>query len=338
MRSAGNGALPVKASKPPSVLILSRDEIADLMTPADYLDAVEAGFRALSQGAAEVPPPWHVAVDGGGFHGKGASVQLDRLYVAFKLNGNFPGNAGSNGLPTIQGAILLCDGGTGSLLAIMDSIEVTLRRTAAATALAARHLARPDSATVLVCGCGDQARPQLEALRGVLPLERGFAWDRDPARAAGLSCKGLTLQPTDDLADAARKADVVVTCTTAAEPFLSAAMVRPGTFIAAVGADAPHKSEIDPELMSRALVVVDSLQQCTVMGDLHHAIEAGSMSAEDVHAELAELVGGVKPGRSGADQITMFDSTGTAIQDVAVAVGLHQRARASGAGHAVALG
>lgn len=318
---------------PPPVVIMSRNEVAALMTPADYLEAVEAGFRALHEGTAEVPPPWHIRGDGGGFHGKGARLKLDRLYVALKLNGNFPGNPCANGLPTIQGAILLCDGETGSPLAIMDSIEVTLRRTAAATALAARHLARPHSATALVCGCGDQAPAQLEALREVLPLDKVLAWDRDPSRAERLSAHVV-----EDLHEAAQQADVIVTCTPATQPFLTAAMIRPGTFIAAVGADAPHKSEIHPDLMARAVVVTDSLGQCAAMGDLHHAIEAGAMTAADVHAQLADVVSGTKPGRTGETQITLFDSTGTAVQDVASAVAIYRRALARGAGQAVMLG
>ena len=319
-------------SAQPPVVILSRSEVAALMTPVDYLEAVEAGFRALHEGKAQVPPPWHIEGDEGGFHGKGASLRLDRLYVALKLNGNFPGNP-ERGLPTIQGAILLCDGETGSPLAIMDSIEVTLRRTAAATALAARHLARPGSATVLICGCGDQAPAQLEALRGVLPLTRVLAWDRDRSRA-----KRLSADVVDDLGQAARQADVIVTCTPATEPFLTAGMVSPGTFIAAVGADAPHKSEIQPDLMAEALVVADSLDQCSVMGDIHHALEAGAMARADVHAELSELVAGTRPGRSDDAQVTLFDSTGTAIQDVASAVRIYQRAMAASVGHAVMLG
>ena len=318
---------------PPPVMILSRSEIAALMTPADYLEAVEAGFRALHDGAAQVPPPWHIEAAGGGFHGKGASLQLDRLYVALKLNGNFPGNSFANGLPTIQGAILLCDGETGSPLAVMDSIEVTLRRTAATTALAARNLARPDSATVLVCGCGDQAPAQLAALREVLPLERVLAWDRDPTRAERFSANVV-----DDLSVAAQQSDVIVTCTPATEPFLSADMIRPGTFIAAVGADAPHKSEIHPDLMARAIVVADSVDQCAAMGDLRHAIEAGAMTAADVHAELAEIVAGTRTARTDERSITLFDSTGTAIQDVASAVRTYQRAQIAGAGQEVAIG
>lgn len=323
----------MSAEVAPRVVILSRSNIAGLMAPADYLEAVKTGFRALFEGAARTPAPWHVKGEGGGFHAKGASLKLDRLYVALKLNGNFPGNPAGRGLPTIQGAILLCDGETGSPLAIMDSIEVTLRRTAAATALAARHLARPQSATVLVCGCGGQASAQLDALRVLLPLKRVLAWDRERSRAESISDDVV-----EDVHEAARQADVIITCTTATEPFLTADMVRPGTFLAAVGADAPHKSEIHPDLMARALVVADSVNQCAEIGDLHHAIEAGVMTAADVHAELAELVAGIRPGRTDDDQITLFDSTGMGVQDVVSAVYIYRRALTSGAGQTVALG
>ena len=307
----------------PETLILSRRAVAALMGPADWLEAVETGFRAAGEGRAEAPPPMTIAGSGGAFHAKGASLRLDRMYVALKLNGNFPGNPAARALPTIQGALLLCDGETGSLLAIVDSIELTLRRTAAATALAARFLARPESRTVLVCGCGEQGRAQLAALREVLPIDRVLAWDRDPERARTFGGEAV-----DDLEAAARESDVIVTCTTARAPFLEAFFVRPGTFVAAVGADSPGKSEIAPELTSRALVVTDVLEQCAVMGDLHHAIEAGAMDRSGVQAELADLVTGAKAGRTSDEQITLFDSTGTALQDVAAAALIYQRAGA----------
>ena len=313
------------------VLILARHDIAALMTLPDWLAAIEEGFRAAADGRAEAPPPLHLHGEGGAFHAKGATLRLDRLYAAVKLNGNFPTNREAHGLPTVQGAILLCDGATGALLAILDSIEVTLRRTAAATALAARYLARPDSGTILICGCGEQGAAQLEALSDVLPLRRVLAWDRNEARArafvAGLGGAEAAVAP--DLADAARAADLVVTCTTAREPFLDADFVKPGTFVAAVGADSPGKSEIDPRLMARARVVADLLDQCVEMGDLRHALAAGAMRREDVRAELADLVAGAKPGRIAEDEIWLFDSTGTALQDVAAAVWIYRRAMAT---------
>ncbi len=308
-------------SAAPEALLLTRGDIASLMAPDDWLGAAETAFRAAAEGRAHAPPPMHLPGDGGAFHAKGAGLRLDRLYVALKLNGNFPDNPGRHGLPTIQGAILLCDGASGSLLAILDSIEITLRRTAAATALAARHLARPDAATILICGCGAQGAAQLEALRRVLPLTRCLAWDRDPAKA-----RAFPGEPVDDLAGAARRSDVIVACTSAREPWLEADFVRPGTFVAAVGADSPDKNELYPVLMAKALVVTDLTDQCAAMGDLRHALLAGAMRREDVHAELADLVSGARPGRTDAGQITLFDSTGTALQDVAAAALIYERA------------
>lgn len=309
----------------PETLILTRRDVAALMASADWLEAVETGFRAAAEGKAQAPPPMTLPGWGGAFHAKGAWLDEGRRWVALKLNGNFPANPQMRGLPTIQGAILLCDGETGALLAIVDSIEVTLRRTAAASALAARFLARPDAATILICGCGAQGAAQLEALRAVLPLARGFAWDLDPARAAAFAA-AHGLVSVDDPGTAARVSDVIVTCTTATAPFLTADMVAPGTFIAAVGTDSPDKSEIAPALMAGALVVADVLAQCAEIGDLHHAIAADAMNRGGVHAELGELVTGARPGRSSKDEITLFDSTGTALQDVASAAFVYRRA------------
>lgn len=307
-------------------LALTRRDIAGLLNTADWVSAVETGFRAAAEGRASAPPPMEIVGVGGAFHAKGAALQLDRHYVALKLNGNFPGNSG-RGLPTIQGAVLLCDGETGALLAIMDSIEATLRRTAAATAVAARYLARPESRSVLVCGCRAQAAAQLMALREVLPLTRGVAWDRDFARAERFA-REQDCEAVPDL-PGGEGLDVIVTCTTAAEPFLGPEHVEPGTFVAAVGADSPGKSEIKPALYAAALVVTDVRAQCAAMGDLRHALAAG-VDPDCVHAELAELVSGAKPGRTSPEQIALFDSTGTALQDVAAAAMIYERALARG--------
>lgn len=322
-------------------LILSRSDIAALMRPADYLAAVESGFRAAAEGRAHSPAPLTVEGEGGAFHAKGASLRVERLFVALKLNGNFPDNPKLRGLPTIQGAILLCDGESGAVLAIMDSIEVTLRRTAAATALAARYLARAESRTILICGCGGQGEAQLAALREVLPLERCLAWDLDRARAEGFAAaaraEGLAAEAMSGLMAAADESDVIVACTTARQPYLSAAFVCPGSFVAAVGADSPDKSEIEPALMAKAKVVADVRAQCEAMGDLRHAIAAGAMRAEDVHAELQELVTGAKSGRIGDEEITLFNSTGSALQDVAAAATIFERARRQAGVRRVAL-
>ncbi|MEQ1708444.1 MAG: ornithine cyclodeaminase family protein [Terricaulis sp.] len=318
-------------------ILLNRGDIAALMSPADYLTAVENAFRASGQGNTSSPSPMHIPTNGGGFHAKGAALKCDgHSYVALKLNGNFPGNP-DRGLPTIQGAILLCDADNGRVLAILDSIEITLRRTAAASALAARHLARSDAKTLAIFGCGAQARAQAEALAEITPFERALVWDLDATKAKQFAhdmgdALGFAFEVAPNARSAARAADVIVTCTTARTPFLAEADVPPGAFIAAVGADHPQKSEIAPALMAKAVVVVDNLDQCLHMGDLHHAVEAGAMRPGDVHAALADIVTGARPGRSRRDAITIFDSTGTAIQDVASAALVYERAQERGAG------
>jgi len=321
--------------------ILTRDDLAALMRPGDYLQAVAAGFRALGEGEAMSPAPLHLAFPHGGLHAKGAIWPTARV-AAVKVNANLPDNPALRRLPTIQGALLLVDVEDGRLLSIMDSVEITLRRTAAATALAAQLLARPESSTLALCGCGAQALPHLQALREVLPLRQIRLWDQDPARVAALTDRlaesgDLKAQGFHDLQAATRDADVIVTCTTARSPFLDLVHVAPGSFVAAVGADAPGKNEITPRLMALARVVADVLDQALAMGDLRHAVAAGAMGASDVHAELAQLVCGRAPGRIGADEIWLFDSTGSGIQDVAAAAMAYERARAAGSGMAVRL-
>ena len=328
---------------PRPALLLTRREIAALMAPRDYLAAVEAGFRCHAYGNAGVPVPMHIAVPKGVFHAKGAHAVLDRAYVAVKLNGNFPGNPQQSGLPTIQGVLLLCDAVDGSVLGVMDAIELTLRRTAAASALAARYLARRDADCVTICGCGVQGRAHLAALVEVLPLKRALVWDLDSEKAyefarAMRAELHLDVAAVREPGDATRQSDVIVTATTARAPFLTIDMVRPGAFVAAVGADNPEKSELAPRLMAAATIVVDLLAQCATMGDLHHAIEAGQVALTDVHAELADLVVERKPGRASPDEITVFDSTGTALQDVASAAAIYQRAMAGDIGSSINFG
>jgi len=323
-------------SRIPDALIITRHDIRRMMTPADFLEAVELGFQASAMGKANSPMPMELPVTHGVFHAKGASISLDRDYVAVKVNGNFPDNPVRLGLPTIQGATLLMDGSNGSLLAIIDSIEVSIRRTAAASALAAKLLALPDSATLLVCGCGEQGRAHIEALGEVISFDRCLTWDRDPIRSESLAAE-RGAEAIGDLKSAARSADVIVTCTPATEPFLDADMIQPGTFVAAIGADNPEKSEIAPTLMATATVITDVTAQCIAMGDLHHAIAAGAMTSADVHAELVELFTGRKIGRSYRDEVIIFDSTGTGLQDVAAAAFIYERCKGDASVRSVAL-
>ncbi|HEY6065788.1 MAG TPA: ornithine cyclodeaminase family protein, partial [Thermoanaerobaculia bacterium] len=196
--------------------------------------------------------------------------------------------------------------------------------------------------TAAICGCGNQGRVQLESLCRVLPIRRVRCVDADPRRAgdfAGEMSKKLSIDVTaePDVSRALAGADVCVTCTPSRSPFLRREHVAPGTFVAAVGADSEDKQELDADLVASATLVVDVLEQCASIGELHHAIEAGRMSLESPPATLGEVVAGTRPGRRSGAEITIFDSTGTALQDVAAAAMAYERAVAAGAGSPVAL-
>lgn len=300
------------------MLILSRQEIARMATFSEYLEAVENAFRDWGEGRASPPGVLHIGAAGGAFHIKAARLGD---YLAAKVNGNFPGRT-----PTIQGAILLSDAASGRPLALLDSIEITLQRTAAASALAARYLARRDSRELLICGCGAQGEVQLRAMAHVLPIERALAYDIDQTKAREFARRmsaelSIKVEHSPGLPEGA---DVIVTATTARWPFLKRA--APGTFIAAVGADNHDKQELEAELVCQSKLVVDVEAQCAESGELHHAPGAR------VHAELAEIVCGRKPGRESDREIIVFDSTGTALQDVAASAAIYRRALDRGVG------
>lgn len=316
------------------MLLLNRSVVAALLRPDDYLTAVEGAFRAHGQGESLATGILHIDAHGGEFHIKASGLQLGRTYVGVKTNGAFWQNR-ARGLPYVHGGLLLFDGETGVPLALMDAVEITVQRTAAATAVAARYLARPESRVLTICGTGTQGRAQLRFLAGVLPVARVYAFGRTEASVKRYAAEmqeelGVEVAAVDDLPAAARQSDVVVTCTPSRAPLLGPGDVRPGTFIAAVGSDNPEKQEIDPALVAASVVVADLVEQCARVGELHHAIAAGLMRADDAYGELGEIVAGRKPGRTSATDVILFDSTGTALQDVAAAAVAYERAVAAG--------
>ncbi len=326
----------------PPVLILTRPDVAALLPVEACVDAVEGAFRAHAEGRALPPAILGVPAPGGGFHVKAAGVALGRRYFAAKVNGNFSGNPEQRGLPAIQGVVVLADADTGSPLAIMDSMEITALRTAATTALAARWLARPGARVATIVGCGVQGRHHVRALARTLPLEEVWLHDVAPERARALAEQvtrdlGVPARPTADLGAAVRKSGVCVTCTPARGPILGPADVPPGLFLAAVGADSEDKQELEPAVLAAAAVVVDHLEQCATIGELHHALARGLVRREDVRAELWEVVAGRRPGRASDAEVVVFDSTGTALQDVAAAAWVYERALAARSGVTVDL-
>jgi len=315
-------------------MLLSCTDVERSLSLRECIDAVEAVFRAQGEGKLPSARVLGIKTQDGGLHVKAAILTANRKYVVAKLNTNFPKNRASFGLPTIQGVIVLFDGENGRTLAILDSIDITTKRTAAATAVAAKYLARINSSAATICGCGEQGRAQIRALSLTLPLRKVFAFDVDPNASLRLAAQfsresQIDTEPVSSLPGAIQSSDVVVTCTPATEFFVQKENIAAGTFIAAVGADDSHKQEIDPALLSSAKVVADSLEQVCAIGDTHHAIAAGLMGKEGIYAELSEIVAGRKPGRTSDDEITIFDSTGVAIEDAAAATLVYEKACAA---------
>jgi alanine dehydrogenase len=318
-------------------LLLSRSDVERLLTPDECIASVEDAFLQHALGKTPSPGILGLHVQDGSFHIKAALLTLDQAYFAAKANANFPHNGARHGLPTIQGVVVLCDAVMGLPLAVMDSIAITALRTAAATAVAAKYLARREADAALICGCGGQAAAQLRALLRVRRPARIYAYDQDAAKAKAFAAAlgsetALPIQAVADLPRAVAASDIVVTCTTARRYFIERDMVRPGTFVAGVGADNEDKQELDPALLAYSKVVTDITEQCCAIGDLHHAVAAGAMSRAGVHAELGDVIAGRKPARLSDEEIIVFDSTGTALQDVAAAAAVYRQALERGEG------
>ena len=301
---------------------IGAEEVLAAISPRRAIDAVERALAGLDRGEVRAPKAIGEAVPDGTFHVKacaGASGDLARLYVA-KVNANFPQNMARHGMPTIQGAILAFDTRCGKLLAVVESSSVTMLRTAATTAVAFRHLARENSKVATIVGCGAQGGAHLRVLAHVLPIERVYLFDMDPARAQSLAERAagmgfpFTVSVMSDLAVGTRLSDVVVTCTSSKAPFLEAHHVRKATCVAAVGADNEQKAEIGLSLLQTARIVTDQSGQCVKTGDLRRLV--GESGPGD-WMELGHAIATGK-GRVRDDEVVVFDSTGLAVEDLAL--------------------
>jgi alanine dehydrogenase len=326
-----------------STRLLTRSDVERLLDMRSCIDAVENAFRQKGEGRPSPGGILGVPVAGGGFHAKAAMLELSRPYFVVKINANFPENPTTRGLPTIQGVLVLFDASNGVPLAVMDSMAITALRTAAASAVAASFLARRDAGSATFIGCGVQARAHVAAISAVRKLERAFVFDLDGQKAATFASEMQALHPFEiqvasDLRRATKDSDIVVTTTSARKGFLGHEHLSSGAFVAAVGADNEHKQEIEVDLLRTSVIIPDDLEQCAAIGDLHHALEAGAMTRQDVRASLDQVVAGVNPGRISEDEIIIFDSTGLAIEDVAAASIVYERALAGSAGLAIDLG
>ena len=244
-------------------------------------------------------------------------------YIAVKVANVFPGNA-ARGQLAVNAAVLLLDGQTGEVLALIDGGEVTARRTAASSALAADYLARPDSSHLVVLGTGRLGGDNLvEAHAAVRPIRRVTIWGRNPdkakAAAADIAQKGLEASATEDLATAVSEADIVSTATIAQEPVLHGAWLSPGTHVDLVGNYSATSREADDDVVRRATLFIDTQAALKATGDIAVPLASGVIAESDIAGDFYDLTRGAHPGRCDPEEITAFKSCGAAAEDLAAA-------------------
>jgi alanine dehydrogenase len=304
-------------------LYLREADVEELLTPADAVEAVEGCFARLAQGVVENRPRFRMGLDGGRLHVMGAAdLELRRAgvktYAGFAEGTRF--------------VVVLFAADAPELLAVIDADRLGQLRTGAASAVAARHLARPGARTLGLIGTGWQAESQLSCLRAALPeIDRVVAYSRDAERLADF-CRRFDCEPGEYNRDAAEQ-DVVVTITTSRDPVLRGEWLELGALVCAAGANRIEARELDNAVLERAtFVCCDSLEQARIeAGDLVEPVERGVLDWLEVH-ELAEVVGGETTGRQHEDDIVVFKSLGIAAEDVAVAAHVYDRARERGLG------
>jgi len=312
----------------------------DEQTPlADVIDAVEAAFGAYARGDVVMPAKSYVDLPryNGDFRSMPAYVAADGWdAAAVKWVNVHPDNPKDHDLPTVLGTLIYSDPETAFPLAVMDGTHLTRKRTGAAAAVATDHLAVPDATSMGLVGAGVQSYTQLEAIAQVRDIETVVVADRNESAVAAFvdhfsdrfSVRGGSIEE-------AAACDVLSTVTPVEEPLVHS--VGEHTHVNAIGADAPGKHEIADDVLTDATIVIDDYEQCTHSGEINVPWSAGVLADEDIHAELGEVVVGHRPGRVGIDGVTVFDSTGLAIQDVACAHVAYENARGAGAGTDFAL-
>lgn len=324
----------------PDIKILTEAELRGLVPlDLDAVDCIEQGFTTLAGGKVVMPPIMTLPVPD-----HNGEVCVKTAYVpgissfAMKMSPGFFDNP-KIGLPSTTGLMVVFSSKTGLLEALLlDNGYLTDVRTAAAGAVAARHLAREDAAHVCIIGAGVQSGLQLKAMTLVRNIKSAVIWARDPAKAGALAARlseelQIDVSASTDIAQAVSGADIVVTTTPAAEPLIRANWLQPGQLVIAMGSDQEHKCELEPACLAKAdLYVPDSQSQCAVKGELRSAIKAGLVAKEQSFPELGAITSGQAAGRQSDNDLIIADLTGTGVQDTAIATLAGTRAAAAGAG------
>ncbi|MDP3879835.1 MAG: ornithine cyclodeaminase family protein [Dehalococcoidales bacterium] len=307
-------------------LLLTGNDIRDLLSMEETLAAVERAFKEMASGKGKMPPKAYLVLERGDFRAMPAALPGA---AGMKWVNVHPQNP-AQGLPTVMAILIYNDPLTGYPLAIMDATEITAYRTGAAAAIASRYLARKDSQILGIIGAGQQAHTQLLAHLEIFDFKQIRVFDLSEeatekfiASFPGYPVRRCSLEET-------AASDILCTLTPSRTPIVKREWIKPGTHINAVGADAKGKEELEPSLLKTAIVVVDDLVQASAAGEINVPVSRGLFSRDDIHATLGEIITGRKPGRKDERAITIFDSTGVAIEDIAVARFLYEKASQTG--------
>lgn len=306
------------------MLLLSDDQTRDALPFPDLIDALADMFRS----GCVMPTRHHHDMEIPG-EPDGTMLLMPAWvpggYAGVKVATVVPGNAERN-LPAVSAQYLLSDARTGEMLALVDGGELTARRTAAASALAARYLARSDARHLLVLGTGRLAPNLIAAHMAVRPIQEVTVWGRSKDKASELAREleqrfPISVRPADTLKDALGKADIVSAATLSTEPLISGKHLKPGAHVDLVGAFKPSMRESDDDLIKRAEIYVDTRDGClSEGGDIVQPLKTGLISPQDIQADLYELCRGEHPGRQSDEAVTMFKSVGAALEDLAGAI------------------
>ncbi|WP_207586216.1 ornithine cyclodeaminase family protein [Halomontanus rarus] len=318
-------------------LLLDSDDVDANAEMAAVIDAVEAAFAAFERGDTQMPAKSYIDLPqyNGDFRSMPAYLRTaDWDAAGLKWVNVHPDNPRDHDLPTVLGTMIYSDPETAFPLAIMDGTELTMKRTGAAAAVATDHLAVDDAATLGIVGAGVQSYTQLEAISQVRPIEEVIVSDLDDERIERfIDAFGDEFDVREGSISEAGHCDVLSTVTPVEEPIVGLEDVGERTHVNAIGADAAGKHELTDELLETATIVIDDYEQCTHSGEINVPWSAGVLSDEDIYAEIGEIVVGTTAGRTDETGITVFDSTGLAIQDVAAAHVTYESARANDAGY-----
>ncbi len=324
------------------VVVLSQEEVRSCLPMSGAIKAVTEAYKAFAEGRVELPPVVHLNVEKyrGEVDIKSGFVE-DFGLIGAKIASGFYDNP-KLGLPSGIAVVILMDLKTSLPLAIMDGTYLTAVRTGAAGAVAASVLARKEAKRVGVIGAGTQARMQVLALKELFPLEQVKVYNIHESSKKKYASDmreqlGIEVQAVDTTKSAVSDVDIIVTATPSKKAIVMNEWIEKGMHINAIGADAPGKQELDPMIIKRAKIVVDSLKQCREIGEIQHALAQGLIKESDIHAEIGEILIDKKSGRETEEEITMFDSTGLAVQDIAAANVVYNLAKKKGIGHRVKL-